>query len=187
MPNDLEFNTLVRPYEEQPAACHDYDPRAAPVAARIAEIINQHLPELLVEHIGSTAVPGCAGKGVVDLMLLYPTGQLETAKALLDQLGFQHQSTRDPWPETRPMRLGAYEYDGKLFRLHAHVIAMDAPEVTELRAFRDRLRNDPALLAAYIERKRQIIAAGVTDTVDYSYSKGEFISAALLPMQYRER
>lgn len=170
---------LVRPYEEQPAACHDYDPRAAQVATHIAEVINQHLPNLLVEHVGSTSVPGCAGKGVVDLMLLYPPGQLEAAKALLDQLGFQRQSTRDPWPETRPMRVGAYEYDGKLFRLHAHVIAMDSPEVAELRAFRDRLRNDPALLAAYVERKRQIIAAGVTDTVDYSLHKGDFVGAVL--------
>ena len=179
MPNDLNSNLLIRPYEELPAACHGYDPRAAQVAARIAEVINQHLPNLLVEHIGSTAVPGCAGKGVIDLMLLYPTGRLEAAKALLDQLGFQRQSTRDPWPETRPLRLGAYECEGKLFRLHAHVIAMEAPEVEVLRAFRDRLRNDPALLAAYVERKQQIIAAGVADTVDYAERKGEFVSAVL--------
>src|SRR5262245_12291602 len=103
-------DSLIQPYKELPAACHDYDPRAAQVAARLAELVEQRLPELIVEHIGSTAVPGCAGKGVVDLMLLYPTGRLEAAKALLDQLGFQRQSTRDPWPETRPMRLGAYEY-----------------------------------------------------------------------------
>jgi GrpB-like predicted nucleotidyltransferase (UPF0157 family) len=181
MPNYSNINSLIRPYEDQPAACHDYDPRAAQVAARLAQIINKQLPDVLVDHIGSTAVPGCAGKGVIDLMVLYPTGRLEAAKTRLDQLGFQRQSTRDPWPETRPMRVGAYEYDGTLFRLHAHVIVMGAPEVEELRAFRDRLRSDPALLAAYVERKRQIIAAGVTDTVDYSYNKGEFINSALSP------
>src|SRR5207253_4954301 len=119
MSDETTFNLLIRRYEELPAACYDYDPRAAQVVARVAQIINEHLPGLLVEHIGSTAVPGCAGKGVVDLMVLYPAGQLEVAKALLDQLGFQRQSTRDPWPETRPMRVGAYEFDGKLFRLHA--------------------------------------------------------------------
>ncbi len=172
---------IIQPYEEFPAACHDYDPRVVQVAARIAVAIQQHLPELIVEHIGSTAVPGCAGKGVVDLMVLYPAGQLEAAKALLDGLGFQRQSTRDPWPETRPMRLGAVEYDGTRFRLHAHVIAADAAEVDELRAFRDRLRSDAALLATYVERKRQIIAAGVTDAVEYSYRKGEFISAIRPP------
>ena len=181
IPNQQSSDLLIQPYKELPAACHDYDPRAVQVAACIAQIINEQLPGVKVEHIGSTAVPGCAGKGVVDLMLLYPTGQLEAAKVLLDQLGFQRQSTRDPWPETRPMRLGAYEYDGQLFRLHVHVIAMDSTEVAGLRMFRDRLRNDSTLLAAYVERKRQIIAAGVTDAVDYSYSKGEFISAARSP------
>lgn len=181
MSNHQNSGLLIQPYEELPAACHDYDPRAAQVAALIANAINQHLPGLIVEHIGSSAVPNCAGKGVVDLMSLYPFAQLEAAKALLDQLGFQRQSTRDPWPESRPMRVGAYEFDGKLFRLHAHVIAMDSPEAEELRAFRDRLRNEPALLADYVERKRQIIAAGGTDTVDYSVRKGEFVSAALSP------
>lgn len=181
MPNDQNNNLPIRVYEESPAACHDYDPHAPQAAARVASIINQHLPELIVEHIGSTAVPGCAGKGVVDLQILYPTGRLEATKALLDQLGFQCQHTRDPWPESRPMRLGAFEYDGKWFRLHAHVIAQDSLEAAELRAFRDRLRNDAALLADYVARKRQIIAAGVTDSVDYAYRKGEFIGAARAP------
>ena len=169
--------TSIQHYEELSAACHDYDPRVVSVAAHVAEAIHQHQPDLVVEHIGSTAIPGCAGKGVVDLMVLYPTGQLEMAKALLDQLGFQRQTTRDPWPETRPMRIGAIEYDGKVFRLHAHVIAQDSPEVKELRAFRDRLRNNPRWLSASVECKRQIIAAGVTDAVDYSIAKGEFIRA----------
>lgn len=177
----MEMLILILPYWEAPASCEPYDPRAPQVAKRIAEAIQHHLPELIVEQIGSTAVPGCAGKGVIDLMVLYPDGQLEAAKAVLDGLGFQRQSARDPWPESRPMRLGAVKYDGTHFRLHAHVIAADAPEVEELRAFRDRLRNDAALLAAYVERKREIIAAGVTDSVEYSYGKGEFISAVLTP------
>jgi GrpB-like predicted nucleotidyltransferase (UPF0157 family) len=171
--------TSIQLYEELPAACHDYDPRVVSIATHVAEAIHQHSPDLVVEHIGSTAVPGCAGKGVIDLMVLYPPGQLEITKVVLDSLGFQRQTTRDPWPETRPMRVGAIAYDGKLFRLHTHVIAQDLPEVTELRVFRDRLRNDPKLLSAYVARKRQIIAAGVTDSVDYSIAKSEFISTVL--------
>lgn len=171
--------TFIQPYEELPAACQDYDPRVVSVATHVAEVIHQYQPDLVIEHIGSTAVLGCAGKGVIDLMVLYSPGQLEITKTVLDQLGLQRQTTRDPWPETRPMRVGALEYDGKLFRLHAHVIARDSPEVTELRAFRDQLRHNPALLSAYVERKRQILAAGVTDAVDYSIAKGEFISALL--------
>lgn len=166
-------------YHESDAACHDYDPRAPLVAARVAELINALAPQLVVEHIGSTAVPDLSGKGVIDLMVLYPAGGLEQAKAVLDQLGFQRQSTRDPFPESRPMRLGAIEFDSETFRLHAHVIAVDDDEVRVLRGFRDRLRRDAQLRAAYVERKRAILDAGITDSVAYSDAKHDFIQSAL--------
>ena len=132
-----------------------------------------------MEHIGSTAVPGCAGKGVVDLMVLYPPGKLPEVRDALEALGFQRQTGRDPFPEERPMRIGSIEYDGTRFRLHAHVIALDSPEVLELRTFRDRLRGDPVLLEQYVALKRKIIAEGVTDSLDYSIRKGEFIAGIL--------
>ncbi len=179
---------IISRYEKIPADCHEYDLSAPRVAALIAQTINQHLPDVIVEHIGSTSVPGCAGKGVIDLMVLYPAGALETAKSLLDALGFQRQTSRDPFPETRPMRIGSTEYDGALFRIHAHVIAMDSPEVEELRSFRDRLRSNPELVAAYVARKREIIASGVTDSVDYSIVKGAFVQDVLCQGdRYRER
>jgi GrpB-like predicted nucleotidyltransferase (UPF0157 family) len=170
---------LIGVYEQRDAACHEHDPRAAQVVAQVAALICGLRPELIVEHIGSTAVPGLAGKGVIDLMVLYPAGHLESARAALDELGFQRQSTRDPFPESRPMRLGAWRFDGETFRLHAHVIAADAEEAAELRRFRDRLREDAAMRAAYVERKRAILESGITDSVDYSYAKGEFVQAAL--------
>jgi GrpB-like predicted nucleotidyltransferase (UPF0157 family)/mannose-6-phosphate isomerase-like protein (cupin superfamily) len=132
-----------------------------------------------VEHVGSTSVPGCAGKGVVDLMLVYPDGQLGPTRDLLDALGFQRQTTRDPFPEDRPMRTGSLAHEGMTFNLHVHVIASSSPEVLVLRAFRDRLRADPALVAAYIAAKKAILADGCTDPIDYCYRKGEFVTEAL--------
>jgi GrpB-like predicted nucleotidyltransferase (UPF0157 family) len=167
-------------YQECDAACHDYDPRAPRVAACVAELIKRRAPELVVEHIGSTAVPGLCGKGVIDLMVLYKANGLEQAKAVLDRLGFQRQGTRDPFPESRPMRLGAIRFDGDTFRLHAHVIGADDEEAGVLRGFRDRLRCDAQLRAAYVERKRAILDAGITDSVAYSYAKHDFIQSALV-------
>ena len=34
-------------------------------------MIRRQASGLPVEHVGSTAVPGCAGKGVIDLMIPY--------------------------------------------------------------------------------------------------------------------
>src|SRR5262249_4943398 len=129
--------------------------------------------------VGSTSVPGCAGKGVVDLMLVYTDGQLAATRDLLDALGFQRQTTRDPFPEDRPMRTGSLTHEGTTFNLHVHVIAASSPEVQVLRVFRDRLRADAALVAAYVAAKKAILADGCTAPIDYCYRKGEFVTEAL--------
>jgi GrpB-like predicted nucleotidyltransferase (UPF0157 family)/mannose-6-phosphate isomerase-like protein (cupin superfamily) len=169
----------IGPYEKRPAACTDHDPRASRVAERVGHLIESRFSGIVVEHVGSTAVPGCAGKGVIDLMVLYGPGRLAEVRDALDALGFQRQTGGDPFPEERPMRIGSIEYDGSRFRLHAHVIALDSPEVAEFRSFRDRLRRAPSLLEQYVALKRRIIAEGVTDSMDYSIRKGEFIAGVL--------
>jgi len=153
----------------------EWDPDAIEAAQRLVELLMSRLSVVTVEHIGSTAVPGCAGKGVLDLMVLYPAGRLEETRNLLDALGFQRQTSRDPFPEERPMGTGAIAHQGKLFRIHAHVIAQDSPEVGELRRFRNRLRADEELRKAYVAKKRAILEQGITDPLDYSNAKGEFI------------
>jgi RimJ/RimL family protein N-acetyltransferase/GrpB-like predicted nucleotidyltransferase (UPF0157 family) len=177
----MSSEVFVGPYDHRPAGYFESDPRAAEVARRVGGAITSRLPDSVVEHIGSTSVPGLAGKGVVDLMLLYPPGQLVAARETLDGMGFQRQTGRDPWPEDRPMRVGAVEHGGERFCLHVHVLAADAAEVAGLRAFRDRLRADASLREEYAARKRAILAEGVTDTVDYCLRKGTFVEGALRP------
>jgi mannose-6-phosphate isomerase-like protein (cupin superfamily) len=77
------------------------------------------------------------------------------------------------------MRTGSLVHDATAFNLHVHVLAADSPEVGELRAFRDRLRADPAMVSSYVATKKAIIAGGVTGSVDYAIRKGEFVSQAL--------
>jgi GrpB-like predicted nucleotidyltransferase (UPF0157 family) len=180
--NDVRIDPVIGPYQSRPAACHDHDPRSVEVARKVAALIEPHLPGAAVEHVGSTSVPGCAGKGIVDLMLVYPDGQLAAARDLLDALGFQRQAGRDPFPEDRPMRTGSLLHDGAAFDLHVHVIAASSPEVRQFRDFRDRLRADPALVAAYVAAKRAILAGGCTDPTDYCYRKGEFVAEVLRQM-----
>jgi GrpB-like predicted nucleotidyltransferase (UPF0157 family) len=165
---------IIGPYSFHPPACVDYDPCAAQVAERIAQLITTQLPMVTVEHIGSTAVPGCAGKGVVDLMVVYPKGQLGIVKKALARLGFQRQTVGFLHPETRPMRVGSLEHQGTAFPLHVHVLASSSSEVAQLRAFRDRLRADPPLVAAYVARKKEIIAAGIADPAVYTRMKSLF-------------
>jgi len=170
---------VIGRYEKSPANCVDYDPRAILAAAQVAHLIESRLPDITVEHVGSTAMAGCAGKGIVDLMVLYPPGRLSEVREGLDALGFQRQAGRDPFPEERPMRIGSIEYDGIRFLLHAHVIAEDSPEVAEFRTFRDRLLADQRLVDRYVALKKRLIVEGVTDRLDYCIRKGDFIAGIL--------
>ena len=168
------------PHPPPPVTCRPFDLRAAGVADVVAAAIRELVPGAAVDHVGSTAVPGCAGKGTVDLLIPYRDPvELRAIDAALAALGFGRQRTRDPFPEDRPMRTGALAYDGATFLLHVHVVPADDAEVARLRAFRDRLRADPALVAAYVARKEAIIAAGTTDGVDYAEAKGPFVAVAL--------
>jgi len=169
----------IRPYTVSRTAYIDYDPRAVDVAREVGELIEDAAPWVKVEHIGSTAVPGCAGKGIVDLMAMYPPGQLRATRDAIDKLGFQRQRAGHVFPEERPMRVGAIDHDGRRYRLHVHVIAQDSAEVSSLRRFRDILRRDPSLANDYQARKIAILGAGVSKPEDYTHAKGKFIQAVI--------
>lgn len=170
---------MIGPYQPQPPACRPHDPRAAQVAQRVAELLHQQRPQLRVDHVGSTAVPGCAGKGIVDLLVAVPAAELPAVRQTLDRLGFQRQTGADPFPEERPMRVGSIEHEGASFQLHVHLVPDDSPEVEQTRFFRACLRADPDLVKAYVACKRKLLAGGVTDPQDYCRRKGEFIRQVL--------
>ena len=179
VPTMAEWDFKIEVYERGVAVCREWDPRAVEVARFVAGILEPLMSGLRVEHFGSTAVPGCDGKGVVDLAVVYPVGELAAARELVDSLGFQRQRTPDPFPEERPMRVGGLRHAGRLYQVHIHVLSEAADEVAELLEFRDRLRSDAALREAYIARKREIIEGGVSDPLEYCYAKGEFIDECL--------
>jgi GrpB-like predicted nucleotidyltransferase (UPF0157 family) len=152
-----------------------YDPRAADVAERVMTLIRGRMPSARVEHVGSTAIPGCHGKGPVDLLLLYPPRQLAMARDSLDGLGFQRHEQPGAFPEERPVRIGTLRHAGDTFRLHIHVVDADSPEVGELLRFRDALRANPDLVAEYVALKQAVIASGISDNAAYTDGKDAFI------------
>ncbi len=141
-------------------------------------LVAARLPDTRVEHVGSSSVPGCAGKGTLDLVIPYrDESHLSAINDALFALAFERQRNRDPFPETRPMRIGAIDDQGGTFLLHVHVVPDGTHQLVELVDFRDRLRAEPALVTEYVAVKQAILAAGVRDGVDYAEKKGTFITA----------
>jgi dephospho-CoA kinase len=167
---------LIGPYERRPVAVHPWDPAVVEVAARVVAIIVARRPELHVEHIGSTAVPGLPGKGIVDLSTETDPAAIPDVTAAMFELGFGPQVGPDPWPPERPMLVGSYVLDCREYRIHLHVQPVGGDYELDL-AFRDALRDDPALAAEYATVKQQIVDAadGPLDGVVYQDGKGSWI------------
>lgn len=177
-PHVIEPYQFIR-YDDPADAFRSYDPRFPTVADRVTALIVARLPDVSVEHIGSTAVPGCAGKGVVDLMLVYPPGQLARARAGVEALGFRRYDAPNAHPETRPVILGSILHEGDRFRIHLHLIAPDNEEVERQRRFRDRLRADPVLVEEYVAAKRATLERGAADADAYNDGKDAVIARIL--------
>ena len=77
------------------------------------------------------------------------------------------------------MRVGAIEYDGRIYRMHVHVVAAESAEAKALYRFRDVLRLDEKLRDAYQAKKRAILQSGTSDPAGYTHAKGEFINAVI--------
>jgi dephospho-CoA kinase len=170
----------IGPYERRPVAVQPWDPNVLVVAERVIGIIRGRRPELRVEHIGSTAVPGLPGKGIVDLATETDADSIPDVVAAMYELGFGPQPGPDPWPATRPMLVGSYALDGRAYRIHLHVQPRGGDYAIDLR-FRDALRDDPELAAEYANVKASIAAkaTGPLDGVVYQDAKGGWIVDAM--------
>ncbi len=172
-------NLTIGPYHRQPAVFKPYDARHAQIAKKMIATLKTRLPGVAVEHIGSTAIPGCGGKGVVDLMIVCPESKLESIRREVDSLGFQRQKVCDPFPESRPMRTGAVLLNGEEYQIHVHIIPGGSTEPEKLLFFRNTLRQNTSLVAAYEKKKREIIRSGVIDSCLYSLRKGDWVEHIL--------
>jgi 5-(carboxyamino)imidazole ribonucleotide synthase len=152
-----------------------WDPRTAEVASAVAALIHVRRPDLVVEHIGSTAVEGLPGKGIVDLDVATTPEDLPAVVAMLTELGFGPQPGPDPWPPTRPMLVGSMVRGETTFRIHCHV-QPGTDELARDLAFRDALRADPDLVRAYADLKAGIVEGGLIEGHQYTYQKEAWIS-----------
>ncbi|MGH2474485.1 MAG: GrpB family protein, partial [Candidatus Limnocylindrales bacterium] len=150
----------IGPYVRLPADVLPWDPAMLDVAGAIRVLIAARRPDLVVEHIGSTAVPGLPGKGIVDLAIATTPQDVPAVAALLRDLGFGAQPGPDPWPPSRPMLVGSFVHLERTYRIHCHV----QPGMEELQrdiAFRDALLADPGLVQAYADLKNAIVEGGL--------------------------
>lgn len=139
------------------------------------ERIRLALPRSLayIEHIGSTAVPGLLAKPVIDLQVAVPVVSDEASyRPALESLGLVLRQREPDHLFFRPPA-------GQPRTVHVHVCQHGSVWEQEHLRFRNLLRSDPRLAAAYEELKKTLARNVGTDRVAYTNGKTEFIRAAL--------
>jgi GrpB-like predicted nucleotidyltransferase (UPF0157 family) len=168
----------IGPYHRVPVQVYRADPQAPQVATRLIALLATGWPATPAEHMGSSAVPGLAGKNIIDLLMAAAPADIPAITAALLELGFQHQSPA-AFPASRPMLWGTFRHGGTDYRVHVHVVPASSPEVAAMRGFRDALRADPRLRRQYAALKRAIVAGGPVDPLAFTRAKHDWIVAAL--------
>jgi dephospho-CoA kinase len=173
-PSDSPIGRYVR----APVQVHEADPHAPEAARRLIALIVTRWPATPAEHVGSSAVPGLAGKDTIDLLLAVPQADVPASTQALLELGFQPQLPA-AFPATRPMLWGSFRHQATDYRVHVHVVPASSPEVAAMRGFRDALRTDPRLRREYAALKQRIVEGGRVDPVAFTKAKHDWIVATV--------
>ena len=176
----MNFFTPARKVE---AAYHNWHSGYLLAAAHIIDITGCAPHPGTFEHVGSTAVPGCGGKGVMDMLYLYPAGALNDSVTYLLDLGLVRQGDEfaHRWPDSRPMLLGTVMHDSQEYVVYVHVVASESDEVRRFRQFRSLLCESPAHVERYNETKKGIVAMGIINTDQYVVMKRPIMHEILGP------
>jgi GrpB-like predicted nucleotidyltransferase (UPF0157 family) len=151
-------------------------------APRIFEEIKRFLLSIIpfkveVEHVGSTAVPGLPGKGIIDLLIITRQERMWDIVKLLESRGFRYNPEGGNPPE-RLFVSGPYRYKNEELHIHLH-IAFGSKEHQDQLLFRDYLRRHPEEAERYYELKKQWDGEAGSDNDKYGELKTPYINEVL--------
>jgi GrpB-like predicted nucleotidyltransferase (UPF0157 family) len=152
-----------------------YDPAWPSLFNRLKKQIQEALGDrvLLLEHVGSTSVPGLSAKPIIDMVMAVADSSDEASYAKpLEEKGY---TLRIREPDSYEHRLlKAPEIAGNL-----HVFSAGCPEIEEMVLFRDWLRNHTDDRSLYEATKRELAARTWKYTQNYADAKSEVVQAIL--------
>jgi GrpB-like predicted nucleotidyltransferase (UPF0157 family) len=129
----------------------------------------------VVEHIGSTAIPGMPAKPILDIMPGLDSHQdgLKTI-APLQQLGYEYFGENGI-----PGRFYFGLRSEQRSVVHVHIFEIGTENWFRHLIFRDYLRSNPAVAAQYAELKRELAVRFRNDREAYTNGKSEFINSVV--------
>jgi GrpB-like predicted nucleotidyltransferase (UPF0157 family) len=136
-------------------------------AARIRGALGDRA--VLVEHVGSTSIPGMDAKPKIDIGLGVADTADEDAYVPLMQAAGYMLAVREPaWHEHRLFK-------GPDTDINLHTFTVGCMEIERMLRFRDRLRTDNADFELYLTQKRELSQRTWKYVQDYADAKSQVV------------
>jgi GrpB-like predicted nucleotidyltransferase (UPF0157 family) len=110
--------------------------------------------DALIEHVGSTAIPGLGGKGIIDIAIAVDKPFMDSSKTALQELRYEFRPSFST-PDRFYFIIYLPDPEEAKRRYHIHLTYPESKEWKELIGFRDYLRQHPEWLQEYSELKKQ--------------------------------
>lgn len=138
---------------------------------RIAGVLGDRA--LMIEHVGSTSVPGLAAKPKIDILLIVPdSGQETDYVPALEGAGYVLRIREPEWYEHRVMVRDDRE-------VNVHIFSPGCVEIDRMIGFRDWLRAHPDDMQRYLDTKRSLAAQDWEFMQEYADAKSEVVEAII--------
>jgi GrpB-like predicted nucleotidyltransferase (UPF0157 family) len=161
----------------------DYDPEWPRLFEREAGRIRVALEErmLLLEHVGSTSVPGLAAKPRIDMILVVADSADEPAYVpALEAAGYRLVIREPDWYEHRVFK-------GPDTDVNLHVFSPGCVEIERMLLFRDWLRSNASDRQLYERTKRELARRDWKYMQNYADAKNDVVDEILARAQRAHR
>ncbi|MBS0653154.1 MAG: GrpB family protein [Verrucomicrobia bacterium] len=140
------------------------------------ERISTHVPHILaIEHVGSTAVPGLGGKGIIDIAIGTEKSSIEGVSKELVRLGYEFRANGST-EDRLFFRIDLPDPKEPVRRYHVHLTVHQSSIWKELVGFRDYLAAHPDEMRQYAEMKKSAASSANDDGEAYRKLKDPFIA-----------
>ena len=174
------------PRTHPPIVVESYCAEWPEIFTKEADLIQRFIGTYItvIEHIGSTSVPGLAAKPIIDMLIgvksLADTPRFVAALQKLDYVYVpEHEADL---PERRYL----YKQKNGEDTFHLHMVETGSEFFSRHIAFRDYLRSHPESVAEYASLKFRLAREFGSDRAGYTDAKTEFIQSIERAAQDKE-
>jgi GrpB-like predicted nucleotidyltransferase (UPF0157 family) len=157
------WNNTIPLFDYDPAWPAQYAGEAAKIRAALGG------GALVLEHVGSTSIPGMCAKPIIDILLALANSADGAAYVpALTAKGYRLHLREPGWYEHRVMK-------GDEPSVNLHVFSAGCPEVVRMVGFRDRCRAHPEEFERYRATKRELAARTWRHVQHYANAKSDVV------------